>query len=252
MKKIVFLLLFTSALSYSQNAFKVGEKLKYRLSYSSFLTAGYATMEIKKAKKSNRDAYHVIGKGKTTGMISWFFKVKDRYETKFYKDNLKPYHFIRKIDEGGYTKNKEIFFDREVNKALVINHKKNKRQIFNVTENVQDLLSALYYMRNKDISNFKKGDQITLTLFFDEELSPMKLKFLGREKIKTKFGKIMAAKFRPLVQAGRVFKEEESVTVWVSDDANKIPLKIKASLAVGSLSADINTYNGLANTINFE
>ena len=252
MKKIILILLvLTCSLSYSQKAFKVGERLKYRLSYSSFLTAGYATMEIKKARKSNRDAFHVVGKGRTTGMISWFFKVKDRYETKFYKDNLLPYHFIRKIDEGGYTKDKEIFFDHKANKALVIDHEKNKQKTFNVNKGVQDMLSALYYMRNKDISKFKPGDQITITLFFDEESTPMKLKFLGREVVKTKFGKIKTAKFRPLVQAGRVFKEEESVTVWVSDDKNKIPIKIKASLAVGSLRADINSYKGLANKIVF-
>jgi len=53
--------------------------------------------------------------------------------------------------------------------------------------------------------------------------------------------------FRPIVQAGRVFKEKESITVWVSDDKNKIPLRIKASLAVGSLRADLDVYKGLAN-----
>jgi hypothetical protein len=51
--------------------------------------------------------------------------------------------------------------------------------------------------------------------------------------------------FRPLVQSGRVFKEEESLTVWISDDDNKIPLSIKASLAVGSIKADLDAFKGL-------
>jgi hypothetical protein len=253
MKKIVFfLVLFIAFIGYSQNAFDNGERLKFRLSYSSFLTAGYATLEVKSDFLKNKDVFHVVGKGKTTGMISWFFKVKDRYETFMYKDNLLPYRFIRNIDEGGYTIDKEIYFDHEANKALVINKKKNKQKTYDTKEDVQDLLSALYYMRNQDVSNFKIGDQLTLDLFFDEENVPMKLKFLGKETIKTKFGKIKSLKFRPLVQSGRVFKEEESVTVWVSDDLNKIPLRIKASLSVGSLRADLHSYKGLANPISFK
>ena len=66
--------------------------------------------------------------------------------------------------------------------------------------------------------------------------------------LKTKFGKVASAKFRPLVQAGRVFKAKESITVWVSNDKNKIPLRIKADLAVGSLRADLDLYKGLANS----
>lgn len=252
MKKLItILVLLFGFLGFSQNAFDNGERLKFRLSYSSFLTAGYATLEVKSDFLKNKDVFHIVGKGKTTGMISWFFKVKDRYETYMYKENLLPYRFIRNIDEGGYIKDKEIYFDHKAKKALVINKKKKTQKTYNTKESVQDLLSSLYYLRNKDVSNLKIGDQLTLNMFFDEENVPMKLKFLGRESIKTKFGKINTLKFRPLVQSGRVFKEEESVTVWVSDDVNKIPLRIKASLAVGSLRADLHSYKGLANPINF-
>jgi hypothetical protein len=87
-------------------------------------------------------------------------------------------------------------------------------------------------------------------MFMDDEITVFKLQFLEKETIKTKFGKVKAIAFRPLVQAGRVFKEQESVTVWVSDDANKIPLLIKANLAVGSLRADLDAFKGLANPFN--
>jgi hypothetical protein len=73
------------------------------------------------------------------------------------------------------------------------------------------------------------------------------LKYIGNEDLDTKFGTIATMIFRPLVQSGRVFKEEESLTVWISDDENKIPLRIKASLAVGSLKADLESYKGLRN-----
>jgi hypothetical protein len=84
-------------------------------------------------------------------------------------------------------------------------------------------------------------------MFFDEETTKFKLKFIGREDITTKFGTIATMVFRPLVQSGRVFKEQESVTVWISDDDNKIPLRIQASLAVGSIKADLDAFKGLKN-----
>ncbi len=252
MKNLIYILIFLIGTNIFSQAFEDGEKLKFRLSYSNFLTAGFATMNVKKEIKNGKDAFHITGKGKTTGMISWFFKVKDKYETHFFKDTNLPYYFKRKVNEGGYIKDKEIVFYQDENNALVIDNKRKTKKNYETPGDVQDLLSALYYMRNQDISDFTIGKEIVLKIFMDEETIDMKLRFLGRETIKTTFGKIKAAKFRPIVQAGRVFKEKESVTVWVSDDENKIPLRIKASLSVGSLRADLYSYKGLVNDLVIE
>ena len=82
-------------------------------------------------------------------------------------------------------------------------------------------------------------------MFFDEETTKFKLKFIGRENIKTKFGTVASMIFKPYVFSGRVFKEQESVTVWISDDDNKIPLRIQADLLVGSIKADLESYKGV-------
>ncbi len=86
---------------------------------------------------------------------------------------------------------------------------------------------------------------MAIDMFFDDETTKFRLKFLGRENIRTKFGVVQTMIFRPLVQSGRVFKEEESLTIWISDDDNKLPLRIKASLAVGSIKADLEAFKGL-------
>ena len=111
-------------------------------------------------------------------------------------------------------------------------------------------MSSFYYLRNIETKDLKKGEEIALDMFMDSQVYPFKLRFLGREVLKTNFGKVNSLIFRPLVQSGRIFKEQESVTVWVSNDKNKIPLKIKASLAVGSLRADLDAFKGLAHPFN--
>ncbi len=250
MKKILFLfLLFTTLSLDSQKpeAYETGEWFKFRVHYG-FINAGYATLEIKDAVKNNKKVYHAIGKGYTVGMSRFFFKVDDNYESYFDKTTNKPYQFVRKIDEGGYTKNQEGFFNQSDNKVLVKNYKDKTEKTFSVTENVQDIVSSFYYLRNHPtIDKLKVGESVIIDMFFDEEIFKFKLKFIGRENIKTKFGIAPAMMFRPLVQSGRVFKEEESLLVWISDDENKIPLRIKANLAVGSLKADLDGFKGLKN-----
>jgi len=109
------------------------------------------------------------------------------------------------------------------------------------------MISSMYYLRNTDLSSLKLNEEAEVNLFYDQKINKFKVRFLGREIIKTKFGKIKAIMLKPIVESGRVFKGQNSVTVWVSDDENKIPLKIKADLVVGSLKAELESFKGLAN-----
>lgn len=243
----IFLLLLTgfALQAQSQKAFSAGEWFKFRIHYGPF-NASFATLEVDEANINGTPVYHVEGKGKSTGLLHWFFKVDDNYQTYIDKKDGKPYKFIRKINEGGYTKDLEIDFDHKNNKAYVADKKHNQNHTYTTKPNVHDMLSAFYYIRN-NIKNdeLRPGDEMHLNLFIDDENMDFKLKFLGREVIKTKFGKVATLKFRPYVMAGRVFKEKESLTFWVSDDANKLPIKIEANLAIGSLDADLDEYKGL-------
>jgi hypothetical protein len=250
MKKIALLLIFIITVSFDsqkEDAYAVGEWFKFRIHYG-FVNAGYATLEVKDATVNNKKVFHVIGKGYTTGMSRFFFKVDDLYESYIDKDTRNPYQFVRKINEGGYTKNQEGFFNSSTNKILVKDYKHKTEKTFSIPKNTQDIMSTFYYLRNyPNIDKIKIGESVAIDMFFDDETTKFKLKFIGREDITTKFGTVSTMVFRPLVQSGRVFKEEESLTVWISDDDNKLPIRIKASLAVGSIKADLDVFKGLKN-----
>lgn len=250
MKKtlLIFLVLILSNSLFAQDesAFDTGEWFKFKMTYSGWMKAGEATLKVNEDVIDGKPVYHIVGKGKTTGAIRWFFKVKDRYESYIDKKALIPYRFIRNINEGGHTKNIEINFDQEKNKAHVFNKKHNKRKVIDTKPNIQDMVSIFYYLRNNlNISTLKIGDEVSTDMFFDGENYGFKIKFLGKETIKTPFGKVECLKFRPYVMAGRVFKESESLTLWVSADENRIPLRMKADLSVGSLRADLEAFKGL-------
>jgi hypothetical protein len=253
MKKLLFLLLFFITTGFSsqgvqppkEDAFDVGEWFKFRIHYG-LINAGIAELSVHEAVRNNKKVFHAKGRGYTTGMTKFFFEVEDDYQSYFDKQTGNPYQFVRKINEGGYTKNQEGFFNSQKNTVLVKDYKNKSEANFRTPEEVQDIMSSFYYLRNHPtIDKLKVGESVAIDMFFDNETTKFKLKYIGKEDIETKFGTISTMIFRPLVQSGRVFKEEESVTVWISDDDNKLPIRIKASLLVGSIKAELESFKGL-------
>jgi hypothetical protein len=223
----------------NKNAYRVGEKLTYRLHYG-FLDAGIAHLEVKQhLTVNNKNTYHILGTGRSTGTFSWFFKVRDMYETFIDTSNMAPILFNRDVNEGGYTKKQHITFNHETNTAISNN------KTFKVPQNIQDILSAFYYTRCIDYSDIKMGEMITVITFLDDEIFPMKIRYGGKATVKTKLGKFNCLKFTPMLQEGRIFKAEEDMTIYVSDDKNHIPVSIQADILFGSIKADLSDYKNL-------
>lgn len=229
----------------TNRAFKEGEKLTYRMHYGA-VNAGIAVLEVKPdlIEVNGRKVYHIVSNGYTTGGADLFFKVRDRYETYLDKDALVPWLFVRRVDEGGYKFSQDYMFNHYAKKVDVGNNQK-----FDIPTGIQDMVSAFYYARNLDLSNAKPGDIFSMDCFLDKEIWPLKIRFVGREVIKTDIGKVHALRFRPIVQKGRVFKKEEDLNVWISDDANHIPLRAKADVLIGSVKMDITGTSNLANPL---
>jgi hypothetical protein len=226
----------------NNEAFRPGEVLKFRIHYG-ILSAGEATLEVKQdlQKFGGRDCYHVIGTGKSVGAFDWFFKVRDRYESVVDQQAIVPWFFVRRVNEGGYIINQNVSFNHYTDSA------KSEKATISIPDNTQDLISSFYYARTIDFSKAKEGDVFPINGYIDDEVFPMNLKFLGRETISSKKGKFRCIKLRPMLQEGRVFKEQEDMTIWVSDDKNKIPIRVQTDILVGSIKMDLVDFSNLAN-----
>jgi hypothetical protein len=227
----------------TNTAFREGEVLTYKMHYG-MINAGVAVLEVKPdiINVNGRKVYHIVGTGYTTGTTDWFFKVRDRYETYMDKDALLPWLFVRRVDEGGYKFSQDYTFNHYTKKVDIGNNEK-----YDVPQGVQDMVSAFYAGRNLNLSNAKEGDIISMPCFVDKEVWPLQIRFVGREVIDTELGKYRCLMFRPIVQKGRVFKKEEDMTVWISDDGNHLPMRVKADVLVGSIKMDITSAKNLAN-----
>lgn len=227
----------------NNNAFKAGEELEYLLHYG-VINAGTAKLEVKTLgqKIAGREVYHIVGSGKTKGAFDWFFKVRDRYETFLDVDGVFPWAFKRDVNEGGYKIKQNYKFAQTKNKV-----DNGKGKSFETPSGIQDMLSAFYYARAIDYSKAKMGEVFTIWSFVDDEIWPLRIRYLGKDEIKVSGDKYKALKFCPVVQEGRLFENEDDVAVWISDDKNKIPLLARGKVMIGSIKMELTKAKGLAN-----
>jgi hypothetical protein len=224
------------------NSFHAGESLSLIVFYNAlgiYINAGTANITVNSERLFNKPVFHIVGTGSTNSKYDWIFKVRDRYETYIDTVTLQPYKFIRNVNEGGYRKYENITFNQTANTAITT------QGVFKVPNCINDVVGAVYYARNIDFDKYKPGDRIPFFMFLDNEVYNMYIRYEGKQTVKTRYGKFRAIKFKPLLLKGTIFEGGERMTVYVSDDANKIPLRIESPLLVGSVKVDMMSYDNL-------
>lgn len=221
--------------------FLPGEQLRFRLHYG-IINAAEATITIQPVLQTEQGepVIHIVGEGKSLGAFDWFFKVRDRYETYVHAQELYPLKFVRRVDEGGYTVNQDYEFYPHEQKVKI-----SDKKYVTAPAKVQDMLSAFYYARTFSVEHLQIGDVLTIQSFVDGEVYPLQVKFLGIEQASCDLGKFECLKFCPIVQEGRIFKDEEDLVVYITNDANKIPILAEAKIYVGSIKMELAGATGL-------
>ncbi|MEP6748597.1 MAG: DUF3108 domain-containing protein [Bacteroidota bacterium] len=222
-------------------AFVAGETSTYTVYYTLgvFIAAGEASFNVNLEQFNNKPVYHITGTGKTYSFYDSFFRVRDKYESFVDTTSLQPMKFLRNIDEGGYKKYENVTFNRQTNTAITNNG------VFKTPDCIQDVVSAIFYARNINFNKYKPDDKIPFTMFLDNEVYNLYIRYMGKETIKTKYGKFRAIKFKPLLVKGTIFEGGEKMLVWVSDDANHLPLRVESPISVGSIKVDMMNYKNL-------
>lgn len=249
-------LAFTVADSFrviENTSFGPGEHIEYRVHYG-IINAAEAVVHVdnKIQRVNNRPCYSVKVVGKTTGAFDLVSRVRDTWQSYIDTLALIPHQFYTNKREGGYKNEERVIFDHENDIANRYDLDKNQeKNTYKVPNNIQDVVSGYYYLRTIDFNTMKVGQAITVKAFFEGDIFDMRMKYAGKETIKTKFGTTKVFKINPILPKNTFFEDENSIRIWVSDDANKIPLKIEVDLKIGAISMDIKKYSGLKNKLIF-
>lgn len=250
---LVFLILILTAFhtkdSYRrvpQTSFGTGEHLEYRVHYGIF-NAASAVVDVSPQIQyvNSRPCYKINIVGTTLGAFSWFAKVRDEWQSWMDTSAVVSQKFHRNIQENNYRKVETTVFNHDTDDALVTDENGSKK--FEVPNHVQDAISGYFYLRTLDFNKLTPNDVVDVPTFFENSVYKLKVKYRGKDTVKTKFGKIKALKLTPIMPNNELFKGENSIRIWVSDDANKVPIKVEVDLWVGSLVMEVSTYRGARN-----
>lgn len=223
-------------------AFQAGETVTMKVFYNAmgmYIGAGEANFTTSLERFNGKTAYHCVGEGKTYSFFDKFFKVRDRYESYIDTTTMLPMKFIRNVEEGGVKIYNNVTFNHGAGTAVSNNG------VFKTTPCIQDVVSAVYYARNIRFEKYKVGDKIPFDMFLDDEVYHLYLRYLGKETVKTQYGKFRAIKFKPLLIKGTIFEGGEKMTAWVSDDPNHLLLRVESPITVGTIKVDMFGYKNL-------
>lgn len=224
-----------------QAVFQSGEVLEYKLKYG-FITAAEATIKVSNSdlKFEGKPTYKLSVDAHTAGTFDVFYKIRDRYDSYIDKEELTPYFYQENVREGSYKREDKARFNQTTRKVV-----SNRGTFTGPTNQTFDLVSAYYFARSLDISKMKVGDKFDLNYFLGDEISTLKIEYIGKEVVKSKLGTIRCLKFSPSIQPGRIFRKDSRLYLWITDDGNRVPVKAQVEILVGAVTMEIKSASGL-------
>jgi len=241
--------------SVPNTAYKKGEKLTYIIYFDSFLTgkikAAYGTFEVLPNSETigGRTCNHIVASGATFKKYNWAIYVNDRFDSYVDEQGQFPLLFLRRAQEGNFTANQDIVFNHTKNLAQFKDNKKSTSVNYYIPAYAQDMISAGYYARNLDISGLGVGGNFTIPYVFEDSLFSTTLIYEGTTNLKIGLGTFNCLKFKPKVLVGTVFGEAYPLTIYITNDKNRIPIYAKSSILIGTVKFELIAYSGLKNTL---
>ncbi len=243
----------------ANNSFQGGEKVIYHAYYNwgfIWVNAGVVSFLVDDYNYNNTPSYFIRSYGRTYKAYDFLFKVRDSFEVYVDTLSLKPWEFDRKTHEGSTISHHHYKFNRAGNSIhTTISKDKSpyKDSILIWPECSYDLLSMVYRARNIDFKKYNPGDKIPINMILDGKTYDLYIRYKGKETIRNREGRrFKCVKFSPLLVEGTIFTSGEDMTVWVTDDKNRIPIIVEAKILIGSVKAMFVKAEGLKHPMEAE
>lgn len=259
---IIFLLLCSAFLvkkestihpNIDQNSISKGEVLEYKVNFGLF-TVGKAQMRIYPGNYNinGRGCYRMDIFGKTSGAVDWVAKVDDNWGAYIDTLSLLPHLTYRKIQENNYRKHEIVKFDHRTNmiEAKVMDKHTGEfkePEYYQAPDNIRDMIGGFLYLRALDYDSYTPSDTIVIDAFFEDQIYEFAIRYEGKEEVKTKVGDFNAIKLVPIMPDNKIFAGKNSISVWLSDDQNRIPLKVQADMFIGHAGVELISFEGIKN-----
>ncbi|MCK4546888.1 MAG: DUF3108 domain-containing protein [Candidatus Eisenbacteria sp.] len=209
--------------------FRVGETLTYALKWGP-VRAGTAVMAVRDTVRvDGRACFHVVSEAWSNAFFSVFYPVEDRVETWIDVERLVPLRHEKHLSEGTYHQDETIVFDHGRGMAQY-----SDGEWVEFRPGVQDILSALYFVRSLKFS--QKGP-ILIENQTNRKNYTLEVRVLQEEWVTTPSGRYHCTVIEPFLKATGLFRQEGRLWIWLTNDEHRIPVKMKSKIKVGSITA---------------
>jgi hypothetical protein len=243
--------------SLKNKTFQFGERIDYTIYYhlaGMWVGAGEVYFAVDSAKIGKKKYWHFDSYGETYSKYDWIYKVSDHYQAYTNPKNFVPLRFKREVNEGSDYAREDYLFDYNKGHAITLRQLEEDGPFLRDTVSLEqcshDVLTMIYYTRNVDFANANVNDKIPINIFIDNAAHDSYIRYLGRKKVKVKgLGTYNTIMFSPLLIEGSIFNAGENMTVYVTDDKNRIPILIETPILVGSIRARVKSMKGLRHPV---
>ena len=250
---LYFLLPFIS-INANEFPFQAKEELKFDIHYKYglvMLKAGTANFNVVEGSYNNKNSFQTSLDFKTTSFFDKIFKMRDTFYSHI-TENLQPLYHIRTINEGNYQFREEIFFNQFSTKYTEARIKRESKGILKfdtiLTSNIYsyDILNLILYICSFDYSQFKPNQVETVCNFIGKEKVSVTIRYEGQSIVEKNDNLKYNTRKIALDFSDSNFNEAKSaVEIWISDDKNRIPIKIKAKLKIGAAEVHLSSWKNL-------
>jgi hypothetical protein len=225
--------------------FAPGERLTYSVTWSVF-EAGEVTATVARSSGGAADRDEIITTAQSHGFVSMLYALNDEFRSRFNPDTLCSSGISKRVVEGRRRKQTEIVFDSSRHLAVLDEHnlakpsEPPKHDEESIPPCVEDVVSAFYFLRSQPM---KVGDRIKLPVNDGSKTTEVTVEVQAREQIDTPLGRRAAFRVEPTV-FGSLYKRKGRMLIWFSDDEQRLPLRIKAMISVGTITGTLKTASG--------
>jgi len=217
-------------------ALTVPERLVYNVSWTG-LKAATAVQEV----SVKGDELHIVSTTRSAGWLKPFFSVNDRAESVLTRgagqDGFDtPKYYKEKINEGKFHTLKEAQFDPQGLKVETKDFLKKTEKTDPIGPMTFDSLSSIYFVRTQELV---PGKSIFINIYDCKKLWKTEVRVLRREEISTPAGHFKTIVVKPLLQCDGFFCRTGDVTVWLTDDSLRIPVKMTTKVKIGAITAEL-------------
>jgi hypothetical protein len=208
-----------------------GQTLHYEADWR-FVTAGIASFHLERAGSQE----HIEGAADSTGVVALLFRVADRFNSYFDARTLCSYKLIKHTEEGSHRRETVITYDYSRGKAVLEerNFKTNeqKRTENDIPGCVTDVVSGILYVASLPL---QPGASYSFPLNDGSKTVTVQAHVEGKEQVKTPAGTYNTIRVGPEGEYGPL-KERGRVWIWFTDDAQHLPVQMRARLGWGTLT----------------